>query len=60
MSDKLAEIRKAIDMFDTEQARKLLGVELQNDPTAETYYLASLVALDDAQQINFFETNTQP
>lgn len=54
MSNKNSEIKKAIDTFDTETARSLLREALK-EANAETYYLASLVALDDEQKNNFLK-----
>ncbi|NDJ51794.1 MAG: hypothetical protein GYB68_01765 [Chloroflexi bacterium] len=49
------EIRAAIDSFDIDQARVLLRDALKDNPDAETYYLASMVALNDRQKRNFLE-----
>lgn len=49
-----ASIQSAIDVFDFDEARQLLKKALEN-PTAETYFLASLVSLDDEQKIEFLE-----
>ncbi|MBX3086385.1 MAG: hypothetical protein KF716_32410 [Anaerolineae bacterium] len=46
------EIKNAIDSFDIERARTLLREALKN-PDAETYYLASQVALNDEQKTEF-------
>jgi len=54
MSNKNSEIKKAIDSFDTETARSLLRDALK-EANAETYYLASLVALDDDQKQTFLQ-----
>lgn len=54
MSDKNIEIKKAIDSFDVESARTLLREALK-EANAETYYLASLVALDDEQKKSFLQ-----
>jgi uncharacterized RDD family membrane protein YckC len=55
MSDTLDEIRKAIGNFDTEHARNLIRDELQSHPSAELYYLASQVALNDDQKQGFLQ-----
>ena len=55
MSDTLDEIRKAIGNFDTERARNLIRDELQSNPSAELYYLASQVALNDDQKQGFLQ-----
>lgn len=47
------EVRSAIDNFDFDRARELLRNELASNPNAESYYFASLVALNDEQKINF-------
>jgi hypothetical protein len=49
-----AQIRDAISRYEMEQARNLLRSALQ-DPSAETYYLASLVAVADWQCKEFLE-----
>ena len=54
MSELNSQIKDAIDMFDTDKARTLLRDALK-DANAETYYLASLVALDDRQRKMFLE-----
>lgn len=54
MSELNVRIRQAIDSFDVENARKLLRDALK-EANAETYYLASLVALDDRQRQSFLE-----
>lgn len=48
-----AEIRSAIAVNDLDRARDLLRQALQNSPDAETYYLASQVALSDEQKREF-------
>lgn len=54
MSSLNAEIREAISQFDTAKARALLRDALK-EATSETYYLASRVALDDAQKLEFLQ-----
>jgi hypothetical protein len=51
-------IREAIDPFDLDLARVLLREALRN-PTAEIYYLAYLVALDDRQRITFLSKSLE-
>lgn len=51
---KLAEIREAIARGEIERARELLRDELA-DPSADAYYLASQVPLNDAQRVQFLE-----
>ncbi len=52
--EERAQIWQAIDAGDTDGARGLLRQALAS-PTAETYYLASLVASHDQQRIEFLE-----
>ncbi|MBL8095515.1 MAG: hypothetical protein JNL73_15190 [Anaerolineales bacterium] len=54
MSDLLDDIRLAIDSFALARARDLLREALKS-PTAETYYLAAQVALDEDQKRRFLE-----
>lgn len=54
MSTLNADIQNAIDSNDIESARTLLRDALQA-PDAETYYLASLVALNDDQKTDFLK-----
>ncbi len=55
MATVLEQIEQAIKRGDAEQARELLRDELLSNPTAEAYYLASLVAFDEEQQREFLE-----
>jgi len=55
MTDRLSDIRTAIDGFDVERARALLREELRESPSAEAYYLASQVALNDEQRKKFLQ-----
>lgn len=48
------QIRDAIDKFDTANARDLLRKALEN-PTAEIYFLASMVAVNARQKRDFLE-----
>lgn len=50
----LDKIRHAIECADVEEARDLLRDALR-DPSADIYYLASRVALNDAQKVQFLE-----
>jgi len=52
------EIKSAIDSFDVERARILLRDALK-EPNAETYYLASLVAINDGQKVEFLKKALQ-
>ena len=47
--------RRFIDQFDLDAARRLLEKGLVENPTAETYYLASMVAPDQAQKEYFLQ-----
>lgn len=53
MSEEYREIREAIDNFETERARDLIREALKENPTAEVYYLASQVAMNDYQRRKF-------
>lgn len=55
MTDKLNEIQTAIDNFQMDEARQLLREELQQNPTAETYFLASQAAKTHGQRVAFLE-----
>lgn len=55
MATVLEQVEQAIKRGDSEQARELLRDELVSNPTAEAYYLASLVAFDEDQQRDFLE-----
>ncbi|MDL1899461.1 hypothetical protein FBR02_01685 [Anaerolineae bacterium CFX9] len=54
MSSLNPQIKDAIDSFDPNRARELLR-EAMKDANAETYFLASKVALDDDQKREFLE-----
>jgi hypothetical protein len=58
MSSISSQIRDAIDSYDIDGARKLLRDALK-DPDAETFYLASLVSLDDEQKRGFLQSLRQ-
>lgn len=49
------QIEELIDQHNLTQARDLLRDELRNNPSAETYYLASQVAVVHAQRRHFLE-----
>ncbi|MCY3779651.1 MAG: RDD family protein [Chloroflexi bacterium] len=55
MSDRLAEIRAAIDSFQMDRARALAATELEEDPSAEAYYLAAMAALKQGQRLTYLE-----
>jgi uncharacterized RDD family membrane protein YckC len=53
MSNNLREVRNAIGLGHMETARQLLRPILNENPSAEAYFLASKVALDDEQREDF-------
>lgn len=55
MSDRLAEIQRAIDSFQMDAARAWLREELRDNPSAAAYYLASQAALNHGQRVEFLE-----
>jgi hypothetical protein len=59
MSNLNDEIRAAIDTSDVDRARALLREALNDTPDADTYYLASLVALSDDQKQRFLKKATE-
>lgn len=48
---RLADAQSAIDLFDFELARNILRDIIRREPSAEAYYLAANVALDNNQRI---------
>lgn len=58
MTDILSTIKDAIDTFDFDTARNLLREALKN-PSAEIYYLASQVALDNEQKTRFLQKSVE-
>src|SRR5689334_8200310 len=58
MSVSLSEIQDAIDRFDFDTARNLLREALKT-PNAQTYYLASQVAIDDEQKIRLLQKSVE-
>ncbi len=58
MSSLNSQIKEAIDLFDIDSARLLLRDALK-EADAETYYLASKVAIDPQQRIEFLQKSTQ-
>ncbi|MCL4253586.1 MAG: hypothetical protein KJ043_07395 [Anaerolineae bacterium] len=58
MSQLNPQIRAKIDSFDLDGARQLLRQAL-NEADAETYYLASQVALNDNQKRDFLQKAVQ-
>jgi len=59
MTNTILEIKQAIDRFDVEKARALLREELRINPTAEVYYLASQVAINEQQKIQFLQKTVE-
>jgi len=55
MTDKLKEIQNAIDTFQMDEARRLLREELQTNPSADVYYLASQAARTHGQRVQYLE-----
>lgn len=55
MSDKLKEIQTAIDNFQMDDARQLVREELQDNPSADGYYLASKAAINHGQRMQYLE-----
>lgn len=55
MADRLAEIRAAIDRFQMDEARELAARELEEEPSAEAYYLAAQAALNHGQRVIYLE-----
>lgn len=53
MADRLAEIQEALDRFQMDRARELIGEELEQNPSAAAYYLASQAALSHGQRIKY-------
>ncbi len=52
---RLEIIRDAIGRLEVDKARDLIREEVRDNPSAEVYYLASHVALDDVQRVRFLE-----
>jgi hypothetical protein len=48
------QIQSALDVFNYDDARKLLRKALKN-PSADTYYLASQLAIDEGQKERFLK-----
>jgi hypothetical protein len=59
MSNLNDEIRAAIETSDVDRARALLREAFKNNPDADTYYLASQVALNDDQKQKFLVKATE-
>ncbi len=59
MADRKAEIKEALDRFQMERARELIGEELEQNPSAAAYYLASQAALSHGQRIEYLRLATE-
>ncbi len=55
MSDRLAEIERALDGFRMEDARELVANELAENPSAAAFYLAAQAALNHGQRVEYLE-----
>lgn len=55
MGDRLAEIRRALDGFRMEDARELVAHELEENPSADAYFLAAQAALNHGQRVEYLE-----
>ncbi len=56
MANRLAEIQEAIDRFQMDQARELIAEELDENPSADAYYLASQAALSHGKRIEYLQS----
>ncbi len=56
MTDRLAEIQVAIDRFQMDRARELIAEELEENPSADAYYLASQAALSHGQRVEYLRS----
>lgn len=54
-NDGLDEIRSTIRRGEAERARQMLRTKLMSNPTAELYYLASQVAINEEQRRDFLD-----
>lgn len=55
MTERLAEIQRAIDSFRMDEARDLVKEELKEEPSAAAYYLASQAALNHGQRVGYLQ-----
>ena len=53
MTERLAEIQRALDSFRMDEARALAQQELDENPSAAAYYLASQAALTQGERLNY-------
>ncbi|MCY4537742.1 MAG: RDD family protein [Chloroflexi bacterium] len=56
MVNRLAEIQEAIDRFQMDRARELIGEELEENPSADAYFLAAQAALSHGQRIEYLRS----
>lgn len=59
MADRLAQIQDAIDRFQMDRARELIGVELDENPSPDAYFLASQAARNHGQRIEYLQMALQ-
>ena len=55
MDDRLAAIQRALDDFRMDEARELAAAELDENPSASAYYLASQAARNHGQRVEYLE-----
>ncbi len=55
MGDRLTEIERALASFRMDEARELVQEELDENPSATAYYLASQAALNHGQRVDYLE-----
>lgn len=55
MGDRLAEIQRALDGFRMDEARELVAHELEENPSADAYFLAAQAALNHGQRVEYLE-----
>ncbi len=53
MGDRLKEIQRALDGFHMDEARALARAQLDEEPSAAAYYLASQAALNHGQRVEY-------
>ena len=55
MGERLVEIQRAIDGFRMDEARALVAREIEENPSADAYYLAAQAALSHGQRADYLE-----
>ncbi len=55
MGERLMEIQRAIDGFRMDEARDLVEREIEENPSANAYYLAAQAALSHGQRVGYLE-----